>query len=317
MATKYIVDSLSGQTITGDLTINENLSVTGVTTGNLSSYRALLTQTSQQTATVLNGLIGGSFIIGETYTINVYQTGDDFSNIANVQSGTINQTGCVFIASGQTPSNWSFNSEIISSGNLVVTVLENNLGYNMAWENTSPGFYIGRNQNTGYIYNNFNVIDTIVTSQITSPTGPIPINLGAGVSSVNAKDDSVYIATWDYLNGTPTNDLLYYNPVQIQIRQDLDTTPIVLSGTVQPSFPFSYVSTRLICNGNFVESFIGDNTQVTNTTEMIDELNNNPTTSYLGTYSDGGSGVILLAMPANLANQFCSNGTLSFIIFDD
>jgi hypothetical protein len=317
MATKYIVDNLSGQTITGDLTINGNLSVTGVTTGNLASYRALLTQTSQQTATVLNGLIGGSFIIGETYTINVYEIGDDFSNIANVQSGTINQTGCVFIASGQTPTTWAFNSEIISSGNLVVTVLENNLGYNMTWENTSPGFYVGRNENTGYVYNNFNVIDTIVTSQITSPTGPIPINLGAGVSSVTVKDDSVYIATWDYLNGNPTNDALFYNPVQIQVKQNLDTTPIVLSGSVLPSFPFNYVSVGLNCNGNNVESFIGDSTTVNDTSEMINELNINPTTNYLGTYSDGGSGVVLLSMPTNLVEQFCSNGTLTFTVFAD
>lgn len=317
MATKYIVDNLSSQAINGDLTINGNLNVTGVTTGSLASYKALLTQTSQQTTTFLGGLIGSAFIIGETYTINVYQTGDDFGNIANVQSGIINQTGCVFIATGQTPTNWDNGSEIISSGNLVVTVLENNLGYNISWVNDAPGFYVGSNETTGYVYNNFNVTDTIVTGQITSPTGPIPINMGTGVGSVTNRNDSVYLATWDYLNGNPTNDALYYNPVQIQIKQNLDTTPIVLSGSVQPSFPFSYVSTRLVCNGNNIENFIGDGTQVNNTTEMINQLNSNPTTSYLGTYSDGGSGVILLSMATNLVDQFCSNETLSFVIFDD
>ena len=91
----------------------------------------------------------------------------------------------------------------------------------------------------------------------------------------------------------------------------------MISGSVQPSFPFNYVSTRLVCNGTNVESFVGDNTSVNNTSEMITELNNNPITGYLGTYSDGGSGVVLLQMPTNLKNQFCSSGTLTLVIFDD
>ena len=84
MATKYIVDNLTGQTITGDLTINGNLTVTG-TSNNSGTYRALLTQTGP--------LIGDSsyfnnrLIIGETYEITDYQNYDDFSNVANVISG--------------------------------------------------------------------------------------------------------------------------------------------------------------------------------------------------------------------------------------
>jgi len=84
MATKYIVDNLSGQTINGDLTINGNLSVTG-TSNNSGTYRALLTQTGS-----LNGdsnYFNNRLIIGETYEITDYQDYDDFSNVANVQSG--------------------------------------------------------------------------------------------------------------------------------------------------------------------------------------------------------------------------------------
>ena len=65
MATKYIVDNLTGQTITGNVTINGNLSVTGVTTGSLSTYKALLTDLGSQTGTSLNnfgGLNGGLII---------------------------------------------------------------------------------------------------------------------------------------------------------------------------------------------------------------------------------------------------------------
>ena len=86
MATKYIVDNLTGQTITGDLTINGNLSVTG-TSNNSGTYRALLTQTGS-----INGIsndFNNRLIVGETYEITDYIGGDDFSNIADVTSGGI------------------------------------------------------------------------------------------------------------------------------------------------------------------------------------------------------------------------------------
>lgn len=84
MATKYIVDNLSGQTINGDITINGNLSVTG-TSNNSGTYRALLTQTGS-----LNGdssYFNNRLIVGETYEVTDYQDYDDFSNVANVISG--------------------------------------------------------------------------------------------------------------------------------------------------------------------------------------------------------------------------------------
>jgi hypothetical protein len=90
MATKYIVDNVANQTITGDLTINGNLNVTGTTSG-LVTYKALLTQLGSQTGTTLGGFGGfnDGLIIGETYTITDYQSDDDFSNIANVISGGV------------------------------------------------------------------------------------------------------------------------------------------------------------------------------------------------------------------------------------
>ena len=83
MAKKYIVDNLSEQTITGDLTINGNLTTTSL--NNSGTYRALLTQTGS-----LNGdssYFNNRLIIGETYEITDYQDYDDFSNVANVISG--------------------------------------------------------------------------------------------------------------------------------------------------------------------------------------------------------------------------------------
>jgi len=83
MATKYIVNDLTGQTITGDLTINGNLTTNSV--NNSGTYRALLTQTGS-----INGIsndFNNRLIVGETYEITDYQDYDDFSNVANVISG--------------------------------------------------------------------------------------------------------------------------------------------------------------------------------------------------------------------------------------
>jgi len=60
-------------------------------------------------ATITDGDI---FIVGETYEITNYQGTDDFTDVADIQSGVINTNGCVFIATGPTVSNWSSNSEL-------------------------------------------------------------------------------------------------------------------------------------------------------------------------------------------------------------
>jgi hypothetical protein len=216
MATKYIINNVPDQTISGNVTINGNISVTGTTTG-LATYKALLTQLGVQSGTSLDDFNGG-LIIGETYTILDYQSDDDFSNIADVQTSAIdtfsylqeivtlisttyngvtgttnglglsasfdvvvdagistsvyfhaagdgvgyssgdtitilgtdvggsspendiiitvtdlntNTSGCVFIATGEIPTSWNNGSTLESSGNLVVTVLENNLGFKL------------------------------------------------------------------------------------------------------------------------------------------------------------------------------------------
>ena len=319
--TKYIVDNVVNQTINGNITINGNLSVTGVTTGNLATYKALLTDLGSQTGTTLNdfGGLNGGFIIGETYTIATYVSGDSFSNIANVTSGVIDTTGCVFIATGETPTNWDNGSTLVSSGNLVVTVLENNLGFDIEWieDFMSPGFYVGFNSITGPLYNTFNRHSTFVQGGNNIPFfGPTLIDTFILPYNINEKDDTIALAVFDLSGPTPVSDSLYYYPVEIQILQDTDTTPIILSGTVESSFPINYTSIDLRCNGNYIQSLYGDGT-VNDMSELITYLNSEPDMSYLGTYSDAGDGGVLLEMPTNLVNQFCSNGTLTFEVFND
>ena len=399
--TKYIVDNVANQTISGNVTINGNLNVTGTTSG-LATYKALLTQLGVETGTNLNDFNGG-LIIGETYTILDYQSGDDFSNIADVQSGGIlnidyvgtgpgiytyfngltgttsglgsgasfdvyicgttynsitvvtsgvdyvvgdtitilgtelsgstpandititvngfnpNQTGCVFIATGEAPANWDNGSTLESSGNLVVTVLENNLGYDIEWvtDFMSPGFYLGFNKTTGPLYNTFNRNSTFIKGGNQIPFfGPFLLDTFILPFNFNEKDDGILIGVFDLSGPTPVSDSLYYFPIEIQIKQDTDTTPIVINGTVVDAFPINYTSIDLRCNGNYIQSIYGEGT-VNDMLELITYLNSEPDMSYLGTYSDAGDGSVNLEMPTNLVNQFCSNGTLTFEIFND
>jgi hypothetical protein len=405
MATKYIVNNLTGQTINGNITINGNLNVTGTTSG-LATYKALLTQLGSQTGTTLSGFGGfnDGLIIGETYTITDYISDDDFSNIANVTSGGIlnidyvgtatngsgvfngltgttsglgsgasfdvyicgttynsitvvtsgvdyvvgdtitilgtelsgstptndititvtgfnpNQTGCVFIATGEIPTNWNNGSTLVSSGNLVVTVLENNLGFDIGWDYDifGSGVYFGYNSTTGPLYNTFNRNTTfILNGGNPNPYyGPNLLETFVGPISLSEKDDTIVVAIFDTEILESVGDSLYYFPIDIQIKQGTDTTPIVISGTIESSFPITLTSIDLRCNGNYIQSLYGNGT-VNNISELIIYLNSEPNMSYLGTYSDAGDGFLNLEMSTNLVNQFCSSGTLTFEVFND
>jgi len=319
MATKYIVNNVSGQTITGNLTINGNLTVTGNT--NVSStYKAVLTQTGVITGTNISSF-NYYLILGETYTIVNYVAGDDFSNVANVTVGTINTTGCEFIATGDTPFNWTNGSELSSSGNLVVDVIENTLGYDMVWTNQiSTGVYLGVPSTLGPLYNNFQREKTSVLTQQTLSGPPFAldyIKYFASPSSFTNKDDSVALYVWDSDTAQGVNNTLYYTPIEINVERNFNTTPIIISGSVISSYPFNYASVGFICDSINVDDIVGDDTTVNSLSKLIAELNSNTNTNVLGVYSDDGSGGVLLTMNTNLANQFCSTGTLTFEVFAD
>ena len=76
-------------------------------TASYNAYAAKLTQINEGTLT------SGYLTIGKTYLLDAYVGGDDFSNVANVQQGTINTSGCTFIATGTTPTNWINGSSIV------------------------------------------------------------------------------------------------------------------------------------------------------------------------------------------------------------
>jgi hypothetical protein len=267
--------------------------------------------------------IGYGYASGDTITIlgtNVGGISPDNDITITVDSSTTdnpNETGSVFIATGEIPTNWSNGSTLVSSGNLVVTVLENNLGFDIEWveEIFGEGIYFGYNSTTGPLYNTFNRNTTFVLNG-GNPNpyfGPNLLETFVGPISLSEKDDTIVVAIFDteILESVP--DSLYYFPIEIQ-QQNTDTTPIVISGTVETSFPITLTSIALFCNGNYIQSLYGDGT-VNDMSELIIYLNSEPDMSYLGTYSDDGG--VLLEMSTNLVNQFCSSGTLTFEVFND
>jgi len=325
MATKYIVNNVSGQTINGNLTINGNVIVTGTTTNTATGiYRALLTQTGSITGTSLSNFNYG-LIVGETYTITTGQTGDDFSNIANVVSGVINETGCVFIATGQTPTNWNNFSELVSDGDLIVDVLENTLEYDLSWS-WAPfggnGYYVAVNNTTGPIYNSFQVdkIEMITPFKYSFNIGLFPPFIIPYVESEFIRNGFIVVDVVDvsFGPGSLTDNLLYYSPIEIKINQG-PLTPVIAYGLNVSSFPYGNISIDVFAGDNNVETFYGDYSEVTNIDELVTALNNDTTINYLGTFSvnEGVENGIILTTTERIKNQFSPNNTLTFEAFND
>jgi len=314
--TKYIVDNVTNQTITGNLRIDGGLKITDGTYS-VATYKALLTQTATASVQNLN-----TFIIGETYTITDYVAGDDFSNIANVVSGVINETGCQFIATGEIPNGWTNSSTLENSGNLVVDVLENNLGFDINWfDDFIPGIYFGINATTGPIHNAFPRTQvSVMTSQTAIAFGPpTQSTIFAFPGGLANKDEVVVVIPYNFDTMSNLENSLYYTPVEISFKQSLDTTPISITGSISiySAFPFGNVSIDLYAGENLIQTIYADDTSpVNNLSELVTLLNSDEVISYLGNFSIV-SNNINLSTTINIKNQFSPNNTFGFFIFSD
>ena len=260
----------------------------------------------------------GPLIIGEEYTIDDYQSGDDFSNIANVVSGIINETGCVFVATGELPAIWSNDSQLTSSGNLVVSVLTNNLGFDIEWS-IFENIYFGVKSNSGPLYNSFPRNYVSVNSSQNSPFFGPPTILWqySGVSGLYRKDQIVYLAMFDFETMASVPNYLYYTPIEINFKQSLDTTRIGITGSTYSTFPFGNVSIDLYAGENYVETISAIDTSTVNSlSELVTLLNSDEVISYLGTFSNS-SNNIHLSTTINIKNQFSTDNTFGFVIFSD
>lgn len=182
MATKYIVNDLTGQTITGNLTINGNLTTTSL--NNSGTYRALLTQTGSISGN--SGDFNNRLIIGETYQITDYATYDDFSNVANVIRG-----GIFDFDYNWTPTlSGSFNGLTGTTSGL-----GSGASFNGYWCGTTNPVIINITTNTSGV--DYAVGDTI-TILGTELSGSTPTNdLTITVTEVNNETGCVFIATGD------------------------------------------------------------------------------------------------------------------------
>jgi hypothetical protein len=332
---KYIVDNLSSQSITGQLTVNGGLTASDATidgslvvNGGLTvvdenfttlTYRALLTQTGPIVGTEISDL-DGRFIVGEEYTITDYQDGDDFNNIG----ATISATGSVFIATGEIPNVWGYGSTITSTGDIFANVLENTLGYDLQWAQNPiapPGIYAGFDSNIGPKYNNFPKDRTSITVQETGYFFEADnIRYYPGTRELFVKNDSIGIdvRNINYQSWTQSDwveNRLYLTPVEIKVKQNIDKTPILLPGiSVVDYSTDGRIDVVLFNDEDFVEYFTTSISMPNNITELVTLLNNDEGTSFLGVFSDDGNDGLEFLMYANLVERFNTFGTLNFFV---
>jgi len=177
------------------------------------TYKALLTQTPP-----LNGFditdFDNKLIIGEEYTINNYVVGDDFTNVG----ATANTTGEIFIAVAEIPSNWSNGSNLTSSGNFVVTELENNLGFDVSWVEFNPGIYFAFDD-SGPSGNTFprETTMTYVNQNGGYPVLSPNLILQSQSASFIDVDNIILLSVYDFDIGDYDSGYLFYTPVEINI----------------------------------------------------------------------------------------------------
>lgn len=139
MTTKYIVNNATGQTITGDITVNGNLNITGTTnTRPYKVFTALVTQIGGDNSVELTS---GAVTKGVTYYITDGSDGD-FSNVG----APSNDDGTWFIAiNDEVPNSYGTALLRYNTGAPVVTVLENTIGNIWFTYNTTGEYPVNSN----------------------------------------------------------------------------------------------------------------------------------------------------------------------------
>ena len=304
--------------------------VSGITTyGDGEGVTFVITITGGTIADIQIENAGINYIDGNTILISGSTIGgiditDDITITVNSFTGITNVTGSMFIATGETPSLWLCGTTITSDGGLIVDVLENTLGYDIYWlwaPFGGGGYYVAINDNTGPVSNSFPRNKIQIYTENVLPfyyNAPIAPYLSVSVGSFDNKDDMIFLSVLDFINQLNDN-LLYYTPIEIKIKQDTDITPIVIYGEIIPSFPFSYVSIALNCGLTTLDNIYltATSTTVNNISELVTFLNVDVNSNVLGVYSEGGFGGIILTMPKNNKNKLCMDSTLTFLIFSN
>jgi|LakMenE01Jun11ns_1017448.scaffolds.fasta_scaffold9533039_2 hypothetical protein len=188
MATKYIVNNVSGQTINGELLQPYKV------------YTALLTQTGGDDPQTISA---GTLVVGVTYEITNYQSDDDFTNVG----APLNETGVKFVSTGTSPNVWTNNSELsYNNGAPEVTVLENTIG-NIWFSYSDVGQYLLNFNET------FSVNKIYCQGHYLSEDGG-----NFRVTSLSPSDNtSVLITTTVPVDFFIGNDILNNTPIEIRV----------------------------------------------------------------------------------------------------
>ena len=213
--------------------------VTGSTdgTGVDASFDVTIDSVSGSSSiSILN--IGRDYELRDTITILGTDVGgrtpqNDIIITVTELSPSINSTGCVFIATGDTPIIWG-NSELTSVGNLIVDVLENTLGDELIWLYEpffQEGLYIA--VFSEYLNNN-NLCKKFIKNktQITAPslitpyydfiipTSPLILTSFVGSLFGESIGDSILLSVYDTIGGNFSGDSLYYTPIEIKLNSN-------------------------------------------------------------------------------------------------
>jgi len=204
MATKYIINNVSGQTIDGNLTINGDVVITGTTnTRPYKVYTALLNQSGGDNPQFITS---GAVTSGVTYYIDNSGISSDFSNVGGPPIGN---GGVFFVATNSdVPNNWDGASLQYNTGAPVVTVLENTIG-NVWWTYSDVGYYLINFSETFFIekmyaQGNSNCADG-TGFKVTTILAPQPTFNYLGISTTYPLVESI------------SDDLLQNTPIEIRI----------------------------------------------------------------------------------------------------
>jgi hypothetical protein len=162
-------------------------------------YTALLTQSGGDDPYAI--ITPQPLVIGQTYKISLYNSGDDFTNVG----APSNALDVLFVATGTTPAVWTNGSELFTNGGApVATVLENTIG-NIWFIYSGVG---------GYNIYSSSLFTVNKTTTITSQTG---YNT-AGIILIYPATipDFITIETYDFtLIGS--DDILGYTTLEIRV----------------------------------------------------------------------------------------------------
>jgi hypothetical protein len=110
-----------------------------------SSYKVFTAVLTQSGVNSDVNATSGLLIVGVSYLIDIYNAGDDFSNVGGPAAGLQGEwDGSSFLATGTTPSNWNNLSSLNykTGAPKVLAILENTTGINPVFTYEDAGAYV-------------------------------------------------------------------------------------------------------------------------------------------------------------------------------